>query len=268
MNEPTPRIVIPLPDNDFDTTESAITWQTFVDNGFDIVFATEFGRVAACDQRLLSSGWFSPLPAGADAVLAYRRMISSERFRSPITYRDISVDDFDAIHLSGGHSPGMRQYLDSDVLQRKVVDFAHAGKTIGAICHGVLVPARAIDPKTGKSILDGHRATTLTLPLEKWAFRTTFFRVGRRYRTYWKYTETEVKAAVGDRGQLLRGQSVEIPFVVDDGQFLTGRYPLDVPLYAETFTRKLAAASSVKHADVHHINGNPSAQATGSGRSE
>jgi putative intracellular protease/amidase len=235
------RVVVPLPDRDFDTAESALSWATFVQSGCEVTFATEHGRVAACDQRLLSGGYFNPLPASPQAVAAYREMTSSPQFRSPITYRDVSVDDFDAIHLSGGHAKGMRQYLDSSVLQQKVVAFKNAGRLIGAICHGVLIPARAIDPATGKSVLDGHAATTLTLPLEKWAFRTTFFRVASRYRTYWKYTETEVRQAVGDSGVMLRGESWEEPFVVDDGPFITGRYPLDVPLYAEGFVKKLAA---------------------------
>lgn len=233
------RVVIPLPDQDFDTTESAVAWKTFAAAGCEVTFATEHGSQARCDPHLLSSGWFNPLPAGREALQAYREMTSTKEFQSPITYREIDVNDFDAIHLSGGHSQGMRQYLDSRVLQDRVVEFKRARKLIGAICHGVLVPARAIDPQTGKSVLDGHSATTLTLPLEKWAFRVTWFRVGRRYRTYWKYTETEVREAVGEHGSIQRGHSFEEPFVVEDGQFVTGRYPPDVPLYAETFVKKL-----------------------------
>lgn len=238
------RVVMPLPDNDFDTTEAAVSWKAFVQGGCEVTFATEHGRVAACDQRLLSSGWFHPLPAHEEAVVAYDEMIQTAAFLSPITYRAIGADHFDAIHLSGGHAKGMRQYLDSTVLQQKVVDFVRADKLVGAVCHGVLVPARAIDPATGKSVLDGHRVTTLTKPLEKWAFRTTVLRVGCRYRTYWKYTETEVRAAVGTTGAMLRGETVESPFIVEDGRFLTGRYPLDVALYAQTFVRMLA--------DAHH----------------
>jgi putative intracellular protease/amidase len=235
------RVVMPLPDRDFDTTEAAVSWLTFVQSGCEVTFATEHGRVAQCDPHLLSTGWLNPLPAGEQAVAAYREMIATPRFRSPISYSDMDAADFEAVHLSGGHSKGMRQYLDSNVLQQKIVQFVRADRLIGAICHGVLIPARAIDPRTGRSVLDGRTATTLTLPLEKWAFRTTFFRVGRRYRTYWRYTETEVRRAVGDAGTVLRGESWTEPFVVDDGQFVTGRYPLDVPLYAETFVKKLAA---------------------------
>lgn len=235
------RVIMPLPDRDFDTTESALSWKTFVEAGIEVTFATEHGAIPRCDPYLLSSGWFNPLPAQGAAVAAYREMLARPEYNRPITYREINVTDFDAIHLSGGHSQGMRQYLDSKVLQDRVVDFHGAGKLIGAICHGVLVPARAVDPQTGRSVLDGHSATTLTLPLEKWAFRITWYRVGRRYRTYWKYTETELSKAVGPNGHVLRGTSNDEPFVVDDGQFVTGRYPVDVPLYAETFVRKLKA---------------------------
>ncbi|MER7556391.1 type 1 glutamine amidotransferase domain-containing protein [Nocardioides sp. NPDC126508] len=236
------RVVIPLPDTDFDTTEAAVSWRRFTDAGFTVTFATETGKVARCDQRLLKSGWFNPLPAGPEARAAYDAMIASPEFSAPITYRSIDVADFDAIHLSGGHAQGMRQYLDSKVLQSKVVDFHHADKLIGAVCHGTLIPARAVDPTTRQSIIAGRRFTTLTLPLEKWAFKITWFRVGRRYRTYRKYTETEVRAAVGPRGELVRGDSFETPLVVEDGNFISARYPLDVPDYAATFVRRLQAS--------------------------
>ncbi|WP_431236249.1 type 1 glutamine amidotransferase domain-containing protein (plasmid) [Mycolicibacterium psychrotolerans] len=242
------RVVIPLPDHDFDTTESAVSWQRFKQAGFAVTFATETGRVPQCDQRLLKSGWFNPLPAGPDAVRAYQEMAASPEFRSPITFRDIDTNDFDAVHLSGGHAQGMKQYLDSKVLQQRIVDFYRAGKLIGSVCHGTLIPARSIDPATGRSIISGKKHTTLILPLEKWAFRITWYRVGRRYRTYWKYTETEVRTAVQPDGQLLRGESVDVPFVVEDGQFISARYPLDVPDYADAFVRRLQKQGQVSPA--------------------
>lgn len=253
MSSSTRRVLIPLPDHDFDTTESAVAWQAFTDAGFQITFATETGRIPACDHRLLRSGFFNFLPAGPEAVRAYHSMTASPEFRTPITYRDIEVNDFDAVHLSGGHARGMKQYLDSRVLQSRVVEFHRAGKLIGAVCHGTLIPARAVDPETGHSVIHGRRFTTLTLPIEKYAFRVTWFRVGRRYRTYWTYTETEIRNAVGPDGDVPRGETGfgfaglsvthDAPFTVEDGHFVSARYPLDVSLYAETFVRKLLAHS-------------------------
>jgi len=45
----------------------------------------------------------------------------------------------------------MRQYLDSDALQRRVAAFFASGDPSAAICHGVLVLARSIDPATGRA---------------------------------------------------------------------------------------------------------------------
>ena len=48
------RVLIPLPDADFDTTEVAVPWRVLTDAGHAVVFATETGAVAACDPRLLA----------------------------------------------------------------------------------------------------------------------------------------------------------------------------------------------------------------------
>ena len=48
------KVLIPLPDTDFDTTEVAVPWQLLTEAGHDVVFATEHGGSAPrCDQRLL-----------------------------------------------------------------------------------------------------------------------------------------------------------------------------------------------------------------------
>ena len=58
------RILIPLPDTDFDTTEVAVPWRLLAAAGHELVFATEFGSVPACDPRLLTGVIFGQL--GAD----------------------------------------------------------------------------------------------------------------------------------------------------------------------------------------------------------
>ena len=81
----------------------------------------------------------------------------------------------------------MRPYLESPVVQRSVVEFFSRGKPVGAMCHGVLVAARSIDPATGASVLRGRRTTALTWQLERkaWAVaRRTRFWDPSYYRTY------------------------------------------------------------------------------------
>ena len=47
------KVLMPLPDRDFDTTETAVPHRRLMDAGYEVVFTTENGDVAACDPRLL-----------------------------------------------------------------------------------------------------------------------------------------------------------------------------------------------------------------------
>ena len=49
------RVLIPLPDNDFDVTEVAVPWRLLTRAGHQVVFATERpGVLPAADPRLLA----------------------------------------------------------------------------------------------------------------------------------------------------------------------------------------------------------------------
>ena len=81
----------------------------------------------------------------------------------------------------------MRSYIDSETLHRLVVDAFDRGLKVAAICHGVLLAARSVDPATGHSVLYGRRTTALTWALERTAWRLTrLTRFWDRdyYRTY------------------------------------------------------------------------------------
>ena len=162
-------------------------------------------------------------------------MVASPEFQHPIKYADIIVDDFDAVSLTGGHAPGMKQYLESEVLQQKMVEFFKQGKVIGSVCHGMLVLARAIDPDTGRSVLWDYKITALTKDLEFSGYALTFWLLGRRYRTYECYVADEVRGVLKDRRSFKNGPLMVWPFVVRDRNLVTSRWPLDAPLYARRF---------------------------------
>ena len=44
------RVLVPLPDTDWDTTEVAVPWKLLTRAGHDVTFATERGAKAACDR--------------------------------------------------------------------------------------------------------------------------------------------------------------------------------------------------------------------------
>ena len=62
------RVLVPLPDRDFDVTEVAVPWRILRDAGHQAVFATERpGVLPAADPRLLTGVLFGRLGAAAKA---------------------------------------------------------------------------------------------------------------------------------------------------------------------------------------------------------
>jgi putative intracellular protease/amidase len=228
------RVWMPLPDTDFDTTESAVPWKLLTEAGHDVVIATEAGAVPACDPRLIDGVIFGKLGAKPEAIAAYREMERSPEFRQTVPWGAIEPEQFDGLVLPGGHAPGMRQYLGSAELQAKVREFWALERPVGAICHGVLVLARA-------GVLGASHTTCLTKPMEKGAYLLTSWRLGRYYRTYPAYVEDEVVAALGDRSRFERGPLATQPFVVEDGRYVSARWPGDASLFATRFAALLSA---------------------------
>jgi putative intracellular protease/amidase len=240
------RVLIPVPDHDFDVTEVAVPWRFITDAGHAVVFATENGGVApAADPRLLAGVIFGRLGAAAEPREFYRQLTESPEFNNPISWGEIDTGAFEGVVLPGGHAPGMRQYLGSPLLQERIGRYWALRRPLGAICHGVLVLARTRDPATGKSVLADRRTTCLPKYQERSAFLITAWRLGRYYRTYRAYVEDEVVAALDDPTQFERGPrelsrrgtaNDDTPaFVVEDGNYVSARWPGDAYLFARRF---------------------------------
>jgi putative intracellular protease/amidase len=244
------RVLVPLPDRDFDPTESAVPWRTFTQAGHQVVFATERGAVAACDPLLIRGVIFGELGAKPDPKGFYADMVASKELRTPITWQSIDPTAYDALLLVGGHAQGMKQLLDSELLLEKIGAFAATGKPLGAICHGVLALARAKDPSTGKSVLHGRRTTCLPKYMEKIAYYLTAWKHGRYYRTYDAYVQEEVVAALEDPSHFERGPLTLLKhgrasddrgaFVVEDGNYVSARWPGDAFLFAKKLLARLS----------------------------
>ncbi len=245
------RVLLPLPDRDFDVTEVAVPWKLLRDAGHEVVFATErgaAGAVPAADPLLLTGVVFGRLGAADEPKAWYAEMSESREFRRPVLWSTVDPRDFGGLLLPGGHAPGMRQYLGNADLQRKVAEFSALDRPIGAICHGVLVLARARGAD-GKSVLHDRLTTCLPKYLERSAFFLTAWRRGRYYRTYHAYVEAEVRAALDSPAQFVRGPRVgsargtatddRHAFVVEDGNYVSARWPGDGYLFARTFIGKL-----------------------------
>ena len=280
-------VLMPIPSRDFDPSEVAISWRVLTDAGHHVSFATPDGHPGAADVLMLDGrgldpwGWIPGLRAlpliglllraNRDARHAYAALERDVDFRSPLRWDAIDPSVFDALLLPGGHrARGMREYLESGVLQEVVARFFAADKPVGAICHGVLLAARSRAADSDRSVLYGRRTTALTWTLEKSAW--SLARVSRLwdpdyYRTYRESSgqprgymsvqqevtrvlaqpddfldvPVDVAHASRKRSGLARDRiDDDTPaFVVRDGNYVSARWPGDVHTFARTFAQLL-----------------------------
>jgi len=282
------KILIPLPACDFDPTEAAVSWKVLAGEGHTVAFATPDGAPSVADDLMITGEGLDPwgfvpglkklkvlgaiLRANADGRAAYADLVRDAGFQKPLRYDAARVDDFDGFVFPGGHrARGMRPYLESAPLQALVASAFEQNRPVAAVCHGVLLVARSISPKTGRSVLHGRRTTSLTWSQEHLAAnlaRVARFWDGAYYRTYedgpgqpcgYMGVQAEVTRALEkpehyvevpkdspDYGLKTDGRhrytmTDERPaFLVQDGRYLSARWPGDVHTFAKTFSKMLA----------------------------
>jgi putative intracellular protease/amidase len=281
------RVLVLLPARDFDPSEAAVGWRVLVNAGHTVSFATADGRPVAADEMMLTGKGLDPwgaipllrnLPlvgllmrANRDARKAYAEMTVDPNYVTPQRWDAIDVSAFDALLLPGGHrARGMREYLESEILQRHVASFFDEEKPVAAICHGVLLAARSISKHTGRSVLWGYQTTALTWAFENSAWsvaRVTRFWDPNYYRTYpeqngqpkgFMSVQQEVTRALArpddfrdvpktdpdyrrkTSGLARDSRDDETPaFVVRDRNYVSARWPGDAHTFAKTLAGML-----------------------------
>jgi len=247
------KILIPIPSYGFDPTEVAVPWNILSKQNFDIVFITPQGEKATADIRMLDGKglgvWRSVLCARQDAVIAYNEMEKSASFCKPLKYTDVQEKNFDAIFLPGGHDKGVKEYLESDVLQQLVVDFFVSEKPVGAICHGVVLAARSINATTGKSVIYNYKTTCLLKSQELLAYNLTRLWLKDYYLTYPNKTvEDKVKSVLSKSSNFLKGPTpllrdsqnkLNRGYVVKDRNYLSARWPGDIYSFSLEFVKMI-----------------------------
>ncbi|MFY0255277.1 type 1 glutamine amidotransferase domain-containing protein [Chitinophaga sp. 30R24] len=248
------KVLVPLPRYGFDPTEAAIPWWLLTSAGHDLYFATPDGYSSMADLRMLRGEglgiWKWLLQARPDAIAACHRMSNSDAFCSPLKYTDIRPEVFDALLLPGGHDKGMREYLESPVLQNTVATFFILQKPVAAICHGVVLVARSKHPQTKYSILRNYQTTALLQSQEITAWQLTRWWLKDYYLTYPVTVQAEVTAALADSTQFLSGPfpllrdnatHLRRGFTVLDRHYLSARWPGDVYRFSHDLLQLLAA---------------------------
>jgi putative intracellular protease/amidase len=285
------RVLVLLPARDFDPSEAAVCWRVLVDAGHSVHFATPDGKPATADEMMLTGQGLDPwgaipllrkLPligllmrANRGAREAYAEMIAHPNYLAPQRWEAIDAAAHDGLLLPGGHrARGMREYLESEILHTIVVSFFDTEKPVAAICHGVLLAARSISKRTGRSVLSGYQTTALT-----WAFENSAWSVAR-FTRFWdpNYYRTYLEQAGQPKGFMSVQQEVtraltraedfrDVPkddplyrrktsglvrdtmddetpaFVVRDRNYVSARWPGDVHTLAKTFAGMLARST-------------------------
>jgi len=283
------RILVPLPLKDYDPSEVALPWRILRDAGHVVEFATVDGSRSHPDPRMMSGegldpwGWLPGLRklrliglilrADRHGRAAHALMERDPSYLHPKRFDQVDVDQYDGLLLPGGHAKGgMRPYLENARLQALVASFFDADKPAAAVCHGVVLAARSVSPRTGKSVLHGRKTTALTWQLERSAWNLTRF-LARfwdpgYYRTYeevqgdpagYRGVEQEVRRALAADGDFLdvpagaphhwrktsgvvrdRPDDARAAWVVRDGNYISARWPGDVHTMAKQFAQLLA----------------------------
>lgn len=253
MNE-APVVVMLLPAVDYDPTESAVIWDALTTSGVEVRFATPDGEPADADPRLVDKGFsvLSPLlMTRPEPLRAYQRMVSDPHFAKPSAYEDVDLDTAGGVFIPGGHAKGVRALLESSAAQKVAATAMSQDIPVGAVCHGVLLLARSIDPATGRSVLYGRRTTALTAALELGGWAITRPWLGDYYRTYPTTVQAEVTAALASPGDFETGPRMMLRdspshlgrgFTVKDGNYLSARWPGDCYRLAADYVDMVWAA--------------------------
>jgi len=242
------KVLIAIPSLGFDPNEAAIPWR-YLNQHYDVHFSTPDGLKAEGDAVMLSGKglgiWKNLLRASKEARQTYQSMLQNKLFNDPLAYDEIEAKEYAAILLPGGHDKSIKPYLESKVLQQKIVDFFHLNKPVAAVCHGVLLVARSIDNKTEQSILYHKKTTGLLKKQERLAFHLTRFWKGDYFLTYpATNVEDEVKSLLANYDQFITGpqplfrdseNNTKHGFCLRDGNYLSARWPGDLHCFSQAF---------------------------------
>ena len=200
-------------------SELAHPYHEFTEKGYEVeVFSPDGG---ACRADALSDPRDPSGYSSSDLVtmgfIATPQLSSLVEATKPV--RDLAVDEFDAIVVTGGQSP-MFTFEQSEALHRKFVEFYEAGKVTAALCHGTAI-LRYAKLSNGEPLAKGKTVTGFANVEENFADNAVW-EMGAlsrdRHVMPWRI-EDELKALGANYIQagLWRG------FAVRDGNLITGQ---------------------------------------------
>ena len=188
--------------------ELVVAHRSLKASGADITIATPGGKKPTVDP-----GSLNPEIVGDEGkVHEYERYLLdiAEELETPAALTSVSVADFDAIVLPGGHGPMADLATDPD-LGALLIEANDAGTIIAPFCHGPagLLSATA---KDGSFAFAGRQLTVFT-DEEELTGGTG------------EYTPWLVATTLAERGAIVKSGPAWSSYVVRDGNLISGQNP-------------------------------------------
>ncbi|KUL28562.1 type 1 glutamine amidotransferase domain-containing protein [Actinoplanes awajinensis] len=192
--------------------------------GQDVTIATPGGRVPVVDERSLDPA------AGVDEAAAadFRSYLAEVKglLESPVRLEDVDPDEFDAVLIPGGHGPMQDLAVDPDVARILGTLLPDQNKVVVSLCHGPAAFLAAGD--SDGWLFKGRKLTAFTDEEERQA--------GLAAKAPW-LLEARLRAA----GAEFESGPAWGPYVVVDGNLITGQNPASGAPSAEALLKALAA---------------------------
>lgn len=177
----------------------------FIDSGYEVTIASPRGGKPPVDPKSTQK------ENQSESTQRFERDKSAQvKLENTLVLSQVSANDYDTLFLPGGHGPMWD--LSSDENMKKIVeDFYSDKKIVSAVCHGPAGLLQATD-RNGNSILKGKKITGFTNNEESAVGLT---------KTVPFSLENRMKEL---GGKFEKGQDFK-PFIVSDGQLITGQNP-------------------------------------------
>lgn len=200
--------------------ELAAPHEKFVQAGHTVDFASPGGVLQPLDQHSAD-----PAIAGEDCAhyVAHAQQALSD-LGPLLKLEDIDAAAYDAIVLPGGHGPVVDLHKDAD-LGRILISADDQNKIIGAVCHGPAALLSAVGPD-GQWTFEGRRIAAFTTEEEEL--------FGTADNAPW--LQADRLAQAGARHE--KGAPYQ-PFVLQDGNLVTGQNPASSGPLADAVNRQL-----------------------------
>jgi putative intracellular protease/amidase len=185
--------------------EFASPFYEFIDNGYDVTIASPKGGQPPVDPKSNLEEWQT------ESTRRFQKDKSAqEKLANTLVLSQVSANDYDALFLPGGHGPMWDLSVDKN-LKKLVEDFYFGRKIVTAVCHGPAGLLQATD-KDGNSIFKDKKVTGFTNNEE----------VAVQLDKVVPFLLEDRMKELG--GKFEEGENFK-PFVVSDGQLITGQNP-------------------------------------------